>query len=695
MTSPPPLTARELLCPNWRRVHVLDRHGDVAKEDGVPVYAVFDEQERFLGLVETRQAALFPNRVFADLLVRRPPAPIAADSGIDAILARLESERLDYLPVLTADGAFLGVVSRLSILSALAARERALREERDGLIARLNCELEHREVAATVFDGMLEGIMVTDAALRILLVNRAFTQTTGYGAEEASGQKPSLLQSGRHDAAFYRAIWQQIERDGLWEGEIWNRRKNGEIYPEWLRIQALSDTTGQRRYYVGIFSDISQHQELRAKLLHMAYYDDLTGLPNRQLLHDRLEQAIAHCARAHEGFALLYLDLDRFKDLNDTRGHRFGDQVLVACAQRLAGALRTSDTVARVGGDEFVILLDKTWQETAVAETAQKLIDLLARPLDIGSERVYLGASVGIARFPEDGRDADSLIMKADAALYRAKGEGRGRYHFHSDRLHADLRQRLDRVQAMREALEQGLFRLVWQPQVRLADGRIAGAEALLRWTEADGTPVSPAQFIGLAEESGLIANLGEWVLAEIGRVGPRLIAASVPDLRLGVNFSPLQLKPDSAQHILELLARHGLSPRVLTVELTETALFTHREGVEGFLQSLVEAGVTLAVDDFGTGCSNLALLKAMPVGQLKIDRSFVQDLTTDVNDRQIIAAMIDMAHALGLEVLAEGVETPEQADLLRQLGCDLAQGYHFGKPMSEAHLVALLQTSR
>lgn len=691
----PPLTARDLLCPRWQRVAALERYRDVASDPAreAPVYAVFDETGGYLGLVEARQAAIFPGRVFADLLVRRQPPPVADDTAIDTVLGLLDRTGSDHLAVIAPGGDFIGVISRLSIISGVCAREQALRAERERLIERLTCELEHREVAAAVFDGMLEGIMVTDAEQRILLVNRAFSETTGYSAEEAIGQTPRLLHSGRHDEAFYRAMWQSLHQVGLWEGEIWNRRKDGEIYPEWLRIQTVLDAAGQRRYYVGIFSDISQHQEMRAKLLHLAYYDTLTGLPNRQLLNDRLQQAIAHGSRAQEGFALLYLDLDRFKDLNDTRGHRFGDQVLIAVAQRLVGSLRVSDTVARLGGDEFVILLNDVRQEGAIVETAQKVLELLAQPIDIGGERVYTGASLGIARFPEDGADADTLIMKADAALYRAKDEGRGRFHFHSDQLHDRLRLRLERVQALRQALEHGGLWLAWQPQVELASGGIVGAEALLRWTGGDGSPVPPAEFVGLAEEAGLIEALGDWVLMQLIREAPHILAASGGRLRLGVNLSPLQLKPGCAERLLRLLALHGLAARHLMVELTESALSTQREGVLPLLTALVADGAGIAVDDFGTGCSNLAMLKALPITQLKIDRSFIMDLEHDGNDRQIVAAMIDMAHALGLEVVAEGVETPAQGDILRERGCDLAQGYLFAQPLALPQLLERLRS--
>lgn len=688
-----PLLARDLMCPHWRRVTALQRFRDVAAPEGgqFDVFAVYDEAGAYLGLVTARQAALFPGRLFADLLIQRQARPLPSDSTVETVLQRLQTDAVDYLPVADGQGVILGVVSRLSVVSRLCEHERALREERDRLVEHLRCELEHREVAASVFDGMLEGIMVTDAQMCILLVNHAFSEVTGYSLDEVAGKTPRLLQSGRHDAEFYRRMWQAIGQSGMWEGEIWNRRKSGEVYPEWLRIQRVTDAQGVVRYYVGIFSDISQHQEMRAKLLHLAYYDTLTGLANRQLLDDRLQQAIAHGRRSGEGFALLYLDLDRFKDLNDTRGHRFGDQVLSAVAHRLIGCLRAADTVARLGGDEFVILLADTVEPPAVAETAQKLIDRVMQPLEVGGEQVHLGASIGISRFPDDGQDADTLLMKADAAMYQAKAQGRGRYHFHSDALHDRLRQRIALAQQLRGALHSGGLWLAWQPIVRLADRKIVGAEALARWQQADGTPVSPAEFIPIAEEAGFMDALGSWALERLAEEGKGLLAACPEPLRLGLNFSALQLRPGQERRLLEGLRRLGFPARHLTVELTETALSLQREGADTFLRALEQDGVEIAVDDFGTGCSNLAMLKQLPIHKLKIDRSFVQDLPNDSNDRQIAVAMIRMAHALGLKVVAEGVETEAQAELLTTLECDYAQGYLFGRPMTLAHFLALV----
>ena len=687
--------APDLYCAQWERVQALERYGDVARlpERQAPVYVVFDKAGRFLGLTEARHAAVFPGRVFADLLVRRQAEPLRPDMDIETAMHALERAGVDHLPVLGEGGAFQGVVSRLSLLQGLVRRERQLSEERQRLIAQLTCELEHRQVAASVFDGMVEGMMVTDRALRILLVNRAFTETTGYGQEEVAGQTPRILQSGRHDAAFYRGMWRALDEEGMWEGEIWNRRKNGEIYPDWLRIQAVRSTRGEVLYYVGLFSDISVHHELRGQLLHMAYYDVLTGLPNRKLLEDRIQQMIVHGRRTHSGFSLLYLDLDRFKDLNDSRGHRFGDQVLVAIAQRLAGGVRVSDTVARVGGDEFVILLGETREDADVASMAKKLLELVSSPLDIGDARVYVGASIGISRFPQDGENVDALVMKADAALYRAKENGRNQFHFHSDALHAQLLQRLDRVSALRQALDAGGLWLAWQPQMRLADGRIVCAEALARWS-LDGQAVAPAEFIALAEETGLIERLGEWVLGEAVAAGMGLLREQLTLLRLGINLSPLQLKPDLGPRILDRLRQAGVPGHHLTFELTESALSAQREGALGLLWTLAQAGAAIAVDDFGTGCSNLAMLKTLPLHQLKIDRSFVNELTQNTNDRQIVAAMIGMAHALGLEVVAEGVETEAQLQILRELGCDLVQGYLISPPVRLDALRELLAGS-
>jgi len=678
------LKAGDCLCARWTRVDAFQRYRDIIGEGIEPakVFGVFSEDDVFMGLVEERQAALFPGRIFADLLVRRQPASLRPDAGMETILQRLGEERVDYLPVVGTDGQFIGVVSMLSVFSTLSMREQDLREDREQLITQLQCELENREVAASVFDATSEGIMVTDANNHILLVNRAFTQTTGFSEEEAIGKTPELLKSGRHDREFYQLMWRSLRETGAWEGEIWNRRKSGDVYPEWLHINRVLDETGKVRYYAGVFSDITQHQELRAKLLRLAYYDVLTDLPNRQLFMDRLEQSIAHSRRTENGFSLLFIDLDRFKDINDTLGHRFGDQLLITVAERLQSAVRKSDTVSRHGGDEFTVLLPDTSQPEDIAETAEKILAALSAPLVLEGKNLFIAASIGVSRYPDDGGNGETLLMNADAAMYRAKESGRGIFRFYSAAMNSLLSKRLEISNALRQALAAGDLWLAWQPQVSLSDGRIIGAEVLARWEDSSGVPVPPSVFIPIAEETGLIGAIGEWAIRTLCGQGMELTCHACSNFRLAVNFSPLQLKPRTHQVILDILAASGFDPRRLEIELTETALSAQRDGMLKFLGALGEAGVEVSVDDFGTGCSNLANLKLLPVHKLKIDRSFVCDLATDPNDRQIAAAIISMAHALGLKVVAEGVETAEQAAILTELDCDMAQGYYFSRPV-------------
>jgi len=684
------LTAEDCLCVRWTRVGALQRYRDIAGDglDSAKVFAVFSEEDVFMGLVEERQAALFPGRIFADLLVRRQPALLRPDTGMEAILQRLSEERVDYLPVTGTDGQFIGVVSMLSVFATLSQREQGLRENREHMITQLQCELENREVAASVFDATSEGVMVTDADNHILLVNRAFIQTTGFSEEEAIGKTPELLKSGRHDHEFYQAMWRSLEETGHWEGEVWNRRKSGDIYPEWLHINVIRDESGKVRYYAGVFSDITQHQELRAKLLHLAYYDVLTDLPNRQLFTDRLEQAIVQSRRTGKEFSLLFIDLDRSKDINDTLGHRFGDQMLIAVAKRVQNAVRESDTVARLGGDEFTVLLPDTSQPEDIAE---KILAALSERLVLDGKKLFVTASIGICRYPDDGEDSDTLLMNADAAMYQAKESNRGSSRLYSSAMNSQLSKRLEISNALHQALTAGELWLAWQPQVSLPDGRIIGAEVLARWEDSTGTPVPPSVFIPVAEETGLIGAIGEWAIRTLCGQGMELACHTCRNFRLAVNFSPLQLKPGTHQAILDILAASGFDPRHLEIELTETALSAQREGMSAFLGGLGKAGVEVSVDDFGTGCSNLANLKLLPIHKLKIDQSFVCDIAADLNDRQIAAAVIGMAHALGLKVIAEGVETAEQAAILTALGCDMAQGYYFSRPVPFAILKQLL----
>ncbi|MBI1906530.1 MAG: EAL domain-containing protein [Rhodocyclales bacterium] len=688
------LRAGDCLCRHWMRVDAEQRYADVLAGPGhdARVFAVFDGGRGYLGLVEARDAALFPGRIFADLLVRRQPPALAADMALHAVFERLGGADCDYLPVVDGAGGFVGAISMLSGVTALLDQERQLRGEREQLIESLRAELENRRITAAVFDAASEGIVVTDADSRIILVNAAFTRTTGYSEGEVLGQTPGILRSGRHGAEFYDVMWRDLWDQGHWKGEIWNRRKDGKVYPEWLHINAVRDDAGSISYYAGVFSDIMLHEDLRNKLHNLAYYDPLTDLPNRQLFTDRLAQVVAQAQRAGSGFSVLFIDLDGFKDVNDTLGHSAGDRLLVSVAARLRAAVRQNDTVARLGGDEFTVILQESVDESAVVTAASKIFDALGSPFEIDGHDLFVGASIGASRYPDDGVTVEQLLIAADSAMYRAKGEGKGRLGFYSAILHQRATHRVETVSALRSALNQQGLRVHWQPQVNLADGTIGGIEALARWPRPDEEPISPAVFIPIAEQSGLIDALGLWVLETACAE-----AASLCDVgsgcfpRVAINFSPLQLKPGIERAVIDVVRVSGLDPAALELELTESALATGREGMLEFLRKIGETGIDVAVDDFGTGSSNLATLKTLPVQKVKIDRSFVCDMVSTPNDREIVAAIISMAHALNLKVVAEGVETHEQARILRDLGCDMAQGYLYSRPVPLADLRVLL----
>ncbi len=687
MSSKPSL--REALTPRLLRVQADQRFREVIKPgEPAEVFAVFDE-ERYLGLVSAKQAALFPGRIFADLIVLRQAHPMDEDTDLEVAIKRLQETKDDFLPVQDKAGAFLGAVSRACLFAVLSKAERLLSEERASLIRQLEGELENRRVATAVFDATSEGIMVTDAETRIILINRAFTATTGYTLEDVRGKTPHVLSSNHHDRDFYTAMWTSIRETGGWSGEIWNRRKSGDIYPEWLHINAIRDDSGKITHYVGVFSDISQHKEVQKRLHDLAYYDALTHLPNRQLFYDRLEQAIAHARREHGGFTLLFVDLDRFKEINDTLGHGFGDRLLSEAAQRLRALVRSSDTVARWGGDEFILILGETEEDWRAAVAARKIVHAFEPPIRIESHDIHVSASVGIARFPLDGENAEALVSHADAAMYDAKKEGRSRYSFFTPELNQRLTERLRMENALRSSLslaaqgDNDWLHLAWQPQVRLADGAIIGVEVLARWRHPELGEVSPARFIPVAEESGLIVELGQWALREAARHAARLCEHIKPGtFRVSINVSPRQMGHEQMHELASVIERHGLSAECVELEITESALISDKHSAEACLQDLGARGFHFAVDDFGTGYSNLAYLKRFAIHRLKIDQAFVRDMVEDEVDRQIVAAIISMGHSLGLKVIAEGVETEAQRAILRQLGCDEGQGFLFARPM-------------
>ncbi|WP_310702067.1 putative bifunctional diguanylate cyclase/phosphodiesterase [Burkholderia multivorans] len=540
---------------------------------------------------------------------------------------------------------------------------------------------EDLRLAAVVFEQSVEGILVTDAAERILMVNRAFVELTGYAPAEVIGRTPRILNSGRHDAAFFRALKESLEAEGRWQGEIWNRRKSGEIHPVWMSIATVRDAQGVVSHHISILVDISEQKALAAKIEQLAFYDPLTGLPNRALFLDRLKQALASAQRHGQRVALLFLDLDRFKEINDTQGHVFGDRALIEIARRFQAALREEETLARLAGDEFVVIAMGA-NQSAAALIAERLQKALAEPLAINGRFFTLKASIGIAFYPEDGSTAEELLKHADIAMYRAKAAGGG-YRFYRADMGTDLARKLEMVRRLETALASGQLQLHYQPQVHLPSGRIVGAEALARWHDPEWGMISPAEFIPIAEERGLVGALGEWALAEACRQVRRWQERKCPlPGRVAVNVAARQFEDDDfIDRCLRIARETGTAPSAIELELTESGMMRDPERAVEITRALASAGFALSIDDFGTGYSSLAYLKRFPVHKLKIDISFVRDMLNDRNDYSIVSTIIAMSKSMELETLAEGVEHADQAGALQALGCQLAQGYHFGHP--------------
>lgn len=554
-------------------------------------------------------------------------------------------------------------------------------------------QAEHRlRQSAVVFESTADGVIITDSDTRIIAVNSAFCEITGYSEEEVLGQVPSFRRSERQASAFYREMWGDINEKGRWQGEIWNRRRNGEVYPEWMTISVVYDSEGDVSNYVAVFSDISHIKHSQMQLDHMAHHDPLTDLPNRALLDDRLTQAISRNQRAELEVGVMFIDLDRFKNVNDTLGHPVGDVLLQQVAHRLIQSLRTEDTVARLGGDEFVVLIEEMKRPEYAESVAIKIISSLNEAFVIQGHELYIGASIGISIYPQDGADASTLIKHADAAMYRAKEQGRNTYQFYTRELTTNATERLALESALRRAIERKEFMLYFQPKVAIATHTIVGAEALLRWNSPELGMVSPDRFIPLAEESGLIIEIGEWVLERACEAAARWCKGHNNFDHLAVNISAIQLqRGDIVNTVERILSRSGLGGERLELEITESVLMHHPEIASTVLADLRRLGVRLAVDDFGTGYSSLSYLKRFPIDILKIDRSFVTDIPGDANDTAITRAVIALGKSLQLKVVAEGVESEEQEQFLATEGCDYGQGYLFGRPMSVAEFEALL----
>jgi diguanylate cyclase (GGDEF)-like protein/PAS domain S-box-containing protein len=542
---------------------------------------------------------------------------------------------------------------------------------------------EKLQLAATVFESTAEGVLITDTRQRINAVNRAFSEITGYSEFEALGETPRLLASGIHDSAFYAAMWYQLTAEGHWQGEISNRRKNGEVYPSWLTISAVRNRHKLITHFVAVFADISSLKQAQARLDYQAHHDPLTGLPNRTLFESRLHGALLHSKEAQSLGAVLFLDLDRFKHINDSLGHPVGDLLLKSIALRLKESLRDIDTVARLGGDEFIILLPGLQHASDAQAVATKLLSSFAAPFQAGEHEFFMSTSIGSALFPTDGSDVATLIKNADAAMYRSKAKGRNRVEHYTRDLTAQASERIALEHELRRAIERDEFTLSFQPKLSLLTQRLVGAEALLRWCHPTFGDVPPERFIPLAEENGMILQIGDWVLDKACQQMHEWNQRYDVFGPLSVNLAGAQLRqPNLVNRIERLLLQYQLQPGCLQLEITENFIMSQTEEALSVLHRLKKLGVQLAIDDFGTGYSSLSYLKRLPLDILKIDQSFVRGLPDDPHDAAIVRAIIALGRSMQLTVIAEGVETFEQQQFLADEGCEQIQGYLVSLPL-------------
>ena len=542
---------------------------------------------------------------------------------------------------------------------------------------------EKLRLAATILATSVEGVVITDADGRIQSVNRAFTEITGYAQDEVLGRNPRLLRSGRHEPEFYQTMWTSLLEAGVWQGEISNRRRNGEVYPEWLTITAIRGDDGALTHYVGVFSDISSLKRSQESLERLAHFDPLTDLPNRTLFQDRLAHAIDRAKRYEHLVAVLLLDLDGFKTVNDSLGHPVGDRLLQEVARRLHACIRVEDTVSRMGGDEFALILVNMKEGGDAIEVVAKILNSIQEPLDLEGHSARVTASIGIAIYPADGESAIDLVRNADTAMYGAKEAGRNAYRFYRSAMTHRAQERLTEERALRRGIERDEFEVWFQPQFSLRSGVMTGAEALVRWRDPRQGLVLPAEFIKLAESTGLVVPLGKRVLEQVCHHARRWLDAGLVFGRLAVNVAVPQIdRSDFVDTLHTVLQQSGVPSTCIEIEITESLIMENAACARAILLAIQALGVNISIDDFGTGYSSLAYLKQLPINKLKIDRHFVRDLPGDVSDAAITRAIIFMAHSLGFQVVAEGIESEEQQDYLNALGCDEAQGYHLGPPL-------------
>lgn len=551
---------------------------------------------------------------------------------------------------------------------------------------------EGLRLMAKIFHGSTDAIVITDTRSYIIDANESFSTITGYEKEVILGKHPTILFSNRHNTRFYFDLRRTLLKTGAWSGEVWAKRKNDEIYPAWLSLYSVKDESDETTHFVGIFSDITARKAAENQLKQLAHYDSLTGLANRPHFTERLKWTIDVAKRNNMPAALMFLDLDRFKLINDTLGHQAGDLLLIEVSKRLLNCVRESDTVARLAGDEFTVILNNIDSPEEVGVVAKKILHILTVPVELEGREVFVSTSIGITLYPNDGDNVNQLIRNADTAMYHAKERGRNNFQYFSNEMNQKVLDELEMETNLRQALKNGEFTLNYQPQFELSSNQLIGVEVLLRWKHPVLGFISPSLFIPHAEKSDLILAIGEWVLRTACERNVAWQKQGLPPVRISVNLSGMQLKQHNlVTRITRILESSQLSPKFLELELTEGVLMENAEDTIRTLCELKNMGIRLSIDDFGTGYSSLSYLKRFPIDTLKIDQSFVKDITTDDDDNEIASTIIAMAHNLRLKVIAEGVETKEQLEILRSKNCDQVQGYFFSRPLSETDLCNLL----
>jgi len=673
--KPDAILLRELLAENTRQSFRLV-HAE-RLEDGLALL----KRERFdAALLDLSLPDAFGQDTFWRLHRQAPTLPIIVLTGLDD----------EDLAVTLAQAGAQDYLVKSDLSSGILHRSIRYAIQRKRVEEKLR-------LAATVFDNTQEGILITDDKTNIISVNQALCSITGYQADELIGNTPSIIKSEQHSHAFFRQLWDILNKSGQWRGEIWNRRKNGEIFPTWVNISAVrsnsaSEPSSRISHYVAVFTEITELKLSEERLNYLAHHDPLTGLPNRLLFHDRLEQAVLQAQRNKFMVAVMFLDLDRFKIINDTLGHVIGDELLVAVAERLKRCAREIDTIARLGGDEFAVIITQIHQESDVELVAKKIIHTLSSVYSVGGYEVFITASIGINLYPGIDNDRGKLLENADVAMYHAKQYGRNNYKFYSTDMNAVAFERLMLETNLRHALEREEFTLYYQPQIDMQSGQVNGVEALIRWQHPDLGLVSPLEFIPLLEETGLILPVGEWVIRTACGQIREWLDAGFPPLTMAVNLSARQFRqPNLIEMIEQMLLEFDIPPELLELELTESVMMDDIEETVATLQKFKQLGLKIAIDDFGTGVSSLGYLKHFPIDTLKISHDFVLNLPADSADASIASAVIGLARNMQLSSVAEGVENQGQMDFLRGQDCERIQGFLFSRPIPSDQMTALL----